>query len=237
MADARVVELAPGIYRVPTAPRDLVNSFLFAEDDGQVTLVDCGTTKAPRRLAAALTAIGAAPSDLTRIVLTHAHPDHAGGAEEVRRGSGGRVVVHAGDAGYARAGTAPPRDPSFLVSRLMQRLTSGRYPAVEVAEELTDGQLIDVRGGLRVVHTPGHTPGHVSLLHESSGVLITGDALFNWRGIGWSPKLLCTDFRMSQRTAHALGELDYTVAAFTHGPEIRHAAREQVREFLRRHQP
>lgn len=65
-------------------------------------------------------------------------------------------------------------------------------------------------------------------------MLVTGDALFNWRGIGWSIRYLCTDFPMSQRTAHTLGELEYTTAAFTHGPEIRHAAREQIREFLLR---
>lgn len=237
MANAPVVPLAPGVFRIPTAPRSLVNSFAFVEEDGQVTLVDCGTKKAPRKLTAALAAMGAAPSDVTRIVLTHAHPDHAGGAEEVRQGSGARVAVHSADAGYARAGTPPPRDRSFRLGRLLQRLPGGDFPAVDVGEELADGQVLDVAGGLRVVHTPGHSPGHVSLLHESSGVLITGDALFNWRGIGWSIKILCTDFRMSQRTAHVLGELEYTTAAFTHGPEIRHAAREQIRGFLRRHDP
>src|SRR4029079_2981569 len=98
MAAARVVELAPRVYRLPTAPRSLVNSFAFLDDDGQVTLVDCGTKKAPKRLPAALTDVGVDPSDVTRIVLTHAHPDHAGGAEEVRLGSGAPVLVHADDA-------------------------------------------------------------------------------------------------------------------------------------------
>lgn len=237
MAAARVVQLAPRVYRLPTAPRSLVNSFAFLDDDGQVTLVDCGTTRAPRRLAAALTELGAAPSDVTRIVLTHAHPDHAGGAEEVRRGSGAPVFVHTDDAAYARAGTPPPRDRSFRLGRLLQRLPGGDFPAVDVADELNDGQVLDVAGGLRVVHTPGHSPGHVSLLHEPSGVLITGDALFNWRGIGWSIRYMCTDFALSQRTAHALGELEYSVAAFTHGPELRDRAREQVRSFLRRNAP
>lgn len=237
MAAAPVVQLAPRVYRLPTAPRSLVNSFAFLDDDGQVTLVDCGTKKAPKRLAAALTELGVDPSDVTRIVLTHAHPDHAGGAEEIRRGSGAPVLVHADDAAYARAGTPPPRDRSFRLGRLLQRLPGGDFPAVDVADELTDGQVLDVAGGLRVVHTPGHSPGHVSLLHEPSRVLITGDALFNWRGIGWSIRYLCTDFALSQRTAHVLGDLEYSVAAFTHGPEIRDRAREQVRDFLRRNAP
>jgi glyoxylase-like metal-dependent hydrolase (beta-lactamase superfamily II) len=231
------VLIAPGVWRIPTAPRALVNSFAFAEDDGRVTLVDCGTKGAPGKIVTALEFIGAAPSDVTRIVLTHAHPDHAGGVEAVRAASGAPVAVHADDAPFARTGTPPPRDPAFRLARLLARVPGGDFPAVEVAEELADGQVLDVAGGLRVVHTPGHTPGHVSLLHERSRVLVTGDALFNWRGIGWSIRFLCTDFRLSQQTAHVLGELDYAVAAFTHGPEIRDDSREQVRGFLRRNAP
>ena len=54
-------------------------------------------------------------------------------------------------------------------------------------------------------------------------------------GMRWSPKSVCADFAMSRRTAHLLGELDYDVAAFTHGPEVRDQPREKVRRFLRRH--
>jgi len=58
----------------------------------------------------------------------------------------------------------------------------------------------------------------MSLLHEPSRVLITGDSIFNVLGLRWPMKSLCTDFRMSRRTAHELGELDYEVAAFTTAP-------------------
>ena len=86
-----------------------------------------------------------------------------------------------------------------------------------------------------MVHTPGHTPGHVSLLHEESGVLITGDAIFNMASrMRWPMAAICTSARQNQQSAHVLGELEYDVAAFTHGPEIRDRAREQVRGFLRR---
>ena len=65
-------------------------------------------------------------------------------------------------------------------------------------------------------------------------MLITGDALFNVAGVRWPVKLFCADFRMTQLTAHVLGELEYDVAAFTHGPEITDQARERVRGFLAR---
>jgi glyoxylase-like metal-dependent hydrolase (beta-lactamase superfamily II) len=101
-----------------------------------------------------------------------------------------------------------------------------------VGEELADGQVLDVAGGLRVVATPGHSPGHISLVHEASRTLITGDAIFNVLGVRYSPRVLCSDFRLNRRTAHVLGELEYDRAGFTHGPEIVDGAREAVRSFL-----
>lgn len=80
--------------------------------------------------------------------------------------------------------------------------------------------------------TPGHTPGHVSLLHEPTNLLVTGDALFNVLGLRHSPRPLCWDFRLCRRTVHQLGELDYERVAFTHGQEITSGAREAVRGFL-----
>ncbi len=52
--------------------------------------------------------------------------------------------------------------------------------------------------------------------------------------MSWPTKVVCTSFRQNVETAHVLGELDYSLAAFTHGPEIRDNAREQVRGFLQR---
>ncbi|MEU4679218.1 MBL fold metallo-hydrolase [Micromonospora sp. NPDC023737] len=234
MAQPPAVPLAPGLWRIPTAGRALVNSYALVDDDGSVTLVDCGVKRAPARIVRGLAAIGKSPADVTRIVLTHAHPDHAGGAAEVARRTGAPVVLHAADVEYAQAGHSPPRDPSVTGGRLFSRLGGGRFPAVDVAEPLADGDVLPVGGGLRVVHTPGHSPGHVSLLHEPTRVLITGDALFNVVGIRWPIKVLCTDFRMTQETAHVLAELEYDVAAFTHGAELTDNARERIRAFLRR---
>ncbi len=238
MAKDLVVPLAPGVWRIPLV-RDLVNGFILRDDDGQVTLVDMGVKRSGPKVIAALGAIGSAPSDVTRLVLTHAHPDHAGGAAHVARETGRRFTVHRDDAAYAAGGSSPPRDPSFLLGRLFSRLSRpGKdFPPIVVEHEMVDGEVLPIAGGLRVVHTPGHSPGHVSLLHENSNTLITGDAIFNVRGLRWPIKSFCTDFRMTQQTAHLLGELDYDVAAFTHGAELRDRPREAIRGFLSRHRP
>lgn len=234
MAQPPAVALAPGVWRIPTLGPHWVNSYALTDDDGAVTLVDCGLERAPARIVAGLAAIGRHPSDVTRIVLTHAHPDHAGGAAELARRTGARVAVHDGDAGYAAAGSPPRQDRSIAAGRLFARLASGRFPPVPVGERLRDGQLLPVGGGLRVVPTPGHSPGHVSLLHEPTRLLIAGDAIFNVRGMRYAPKMLCSDFRLSRRSAHELGELDYDRVAFAHGPEILDDARAAVRGFLAR---
>ena len=100
---------------------------------------------------------------------------------------------------------------------------------VAVGEELTDSQVVPFAGGIRVIHTPGHSPGHASYLHEESGTLITGDAIFNVLGRRWPMKMLCSNFAMTKQTAHRLGELEYSTAAFTHGPEITDRPREAIR--------
>ena len=222
--------LAPGLWRVPTVPWDLINSFLIRAEDGSITLVDTGLKTAPARVVAALTEIGSGPSDVTTIVLTHAHPDHAGGAADLSRRTGRGITVHAEDAEYVRTGSSPSRDESFRLGRLLMR-TPGAESA-PVARTMSDGELLD-GSELRVHHTPGHTPGHCSLLHEPSGTLITGDAIWNMRSRRtWPVMAFCTNAALTEQTAATLGELEYTTAAFTHGPEIRGTGREAIREFL-----
>jgi len=228
-----VVAVGKGVYRIPTAG-DFINSFAFVEDDGSVTLVDTGTRLATKRIVKGLASFGKHPRDVQRIILTHAHSDHAGSAARLlphTRATG--AYVHIDDADYIREGTPAPYTSAVL--GMLDRLPGMGFPACPVDRTITDGEVIPVAGGLQVLHTPGHTPGHVSLLHQSSGVLITGDSIFNMnRRMTWPFKMACTDFPLNKRTAAVLADVEYRVAAFTHGPHIDSGAREAVRGFLRR---
>ena len=159
MASTPAIELAPGVFRIPTAGKNLINSFALVQDDGSVTLVDTGLKRAPARIVAGLAAIGKHPRDVTRIVLTHVHPDHAGGAAEMSRQTGAPVLVHGDDHGWARTGRiGGANDRSTLLGRLFARTGDARIEAFEPGPALSDGEVLPVSGGLRVVHTPGPLP-------------------------------------------------------------------------------
>jgi glyoxylase-like metal-dependent hydrolase (beta-lactamase superfamily II) len=227
-----VVPLAENIWRIPTAPASLINSFALRDDDGGITLIDAGLRWASGPILAALTTLDAKPADVRRIVLTHSHSDHAGALATLAETTGAGVHAHEREAIYLREGRIPPSGGG-RAARLLDRINRRMVRPVTVAEEFRDGAVIPAAGGLRVVHTPGHSPGHVSLLHEPTGVLITGDAVFNIRGLRWPPSWVCTDASLNRRSADRIGDLDFEIAAFTHGTEVRRNARQAVRAFLR----
>src|SRR6476469_4066124 len=127
MAKDLVVPLAPNVWRIPLV-RDLVNGFALRDDDGQVTLVDMGISRSGPKVLAALAAIGSSPSDVTRLVLTHAHPDHAGGARHGARFHGPprrRGIRQRGDLATARP-QLPARAALRPDGAARSRLRAGR---------------------------------------------------------------------------------------------------------------
>lgn len=231
VTEPAAIPLAPNLWRVPTAPFDLVNSFIVRGDDDSLTVVDTGMRTAPPRILAALRELRSDPAEVTTIVLTHAHPDHAGGAARLARETGTGITAHPGDAGYIESGTLPPVDPTFPLGRIVRRV-SPAPEAAPIAATMRDGELL--KGcDLRVHHTPGHSPGHCSLLHEPSQTLITGDCIWNaYATRTWPVLMLCTNAAQNEKTAATLADLEYRNAAFTHGPEIMGTGRDAVRLFL-----
>ncbi|SEG75218.1 Glyoxylase, beta-lactamase superfamily II [Paenibacillus sp. UNC499MF] len=165
---------------------------LFDKDSW--TLVDTGMPgSAPAILELAKQAgIGELP--LRSIVLTHQDIDHIGGLPGILAAAGGQtdVLAHPGDEG-AINGTQPmlkmtaERLAGFLeqvpadVREQFER-TFLNPPGPNVDRTLADGETLPCGGGLTVIHTPGHTPGHVSLYHAPSKTLIAGDAMIAKNG-------------------------------------------------------
>jgi glyoxylase-like metal-dependent hydrolase (beta-lactamase superfamily II) len=178
------MEIAPGIRRLGTG---LVNVYLL-EEAGEITIVDAGAPGQWRDLPGELAAMGRSLEDVRALVLTHAHTDHVGFAERIRRERGVPVRVHADDAALARGEVKTVRDPNgpgsggwsiraigrfavFALSHGMARVT----PIAEVGTFL-DGATLDVPGAPRVVHVPGHTAGSVALHAAARDAVFVGDA-------------------------------------------------------------
>lgn len=167
-------ELAPGITRIPTRG-DGDNCFLVAEEDG-LTLVDVGWKNAPTVIRQAVEENGGSLADIRRIVITHAHPDHVRGLAELAARTGARVLIHESEAPWLAAGRVPSTGRSGAFGRAIDRLPLLHWQPVTATETVADGALV---GSLQVIHTPGHSPGHIVLHHEPSGAILVGDAVFH----------------------------------------------------------
>ena len=171
-----------GIYITPyiveeESPRDL-------------TLVDtCFTAELPK-LIKHVEDEGYDIKNVKRLILTHTHPDHVQAANEVRRITGAKIYAHWLDAGFLRHDPpyhGPPTHQmigqmleklGFSEEQVLKKYGTMARDAVQVDYELSEGDRV---GRLKVVHTPGHTPGHISLYSEEDAALIGGDVL--WDGV------------------------------------------------------
>ncbi len=236
------VDCARDVARVATA---IVNCYLVGDAGGWV-LVDTGIGGfAPliRRAAEARFGAGAKP---LAIVLTHGHFDHAGNVATLARRWKVPTYAHALELPYLTGQSDyPPQDPTVggaiaLMSRAFPR--GGRE--IDADLRLLEGNRIPEMPGWTWHHTPGHTPGHVSLFRESDRVLLAGDALATMDMDSWAeqvrrtprpcgpPAPLTTDWDAARRSVNLIASLEPQVVAAGHGlPLCGDAVSESVRQF------
>jgi glyoxylase-like metal-dependent hydrolase (beta-lactamase superfamily II) len=222
-----VKAVADGVWEIGIG---YVHAHLIAVDDGLV-LVDTGIAGRFARLVSAVTATGHRVEDLRTVLLTHRHPDHTGTLAELRRRTGARVVAHVADAPVIRGDAPQP------LHGVLMRLTA---PFMKAEPAPVDAEL-DGDGptgvpGIVAVHTPGHTPGHLSyLLERDGGVLFAGDAATVWFGkVRSSPAPVTEDRTMADHSVRRLAGLDFRVAVFGHGRAVTGGAVDRFREYAAR---
>ena len=133
-------------------------------------LVDAGPSGHARKIIDAIRSIGISPSTITGIVLTHFDYDHSGSAQELSQELNAPVSIHKADASLLIQPQECPGLRRFLYHPPIPRLL--RWRPLQADIELSSG---DTLGDWKVLHTPGHTPGSISLVRGTVGLV--GDAL------------------------------------------------------------
>lgn len=156
-------------------------------------VVDTGVAGSGGAIAAALGEVGLDWKAVAHVILTHHHPDHVGGLGE---------VLEAATDSAAYAGTED-------------------IPSINSPRELSPIADGDNVFGLHVIATPGHTPGHISVLDESAAVLVAGDAINGVNGgVGGANPRFSHDMTIANQSVKKLADLSFETVYFGHGEPV-----------------
>lgn len=217
-------EVADDVFHLPLSPRASVNAYLIGD-----TLVDAGVSLQAGRVLAQIRGRAVAQH-----VITHAHPDHAGGSRKVVDAL--RIPVRAGalDLPALHSGKTALELPGPLGA--VGRKVGGFSPVPEAAA-LRAGDVVGP--DFVVLDTPGHSVGHISLWRARDGVLICGDVVNTMDlkttrpGLREPPSPLTPDPARNRESIRTLADLEPRLVLAGHGPPVTNAAT-PFREFAGR---
>lgn len=199
-----------------------VNMYLIAEAHG-LTLVDTGTRAGAKAVLRALERRGYQPTDLKHILITHSDPDHAGGAAALKRATGATLYASPHEAEAMAQGRVSRAFRGSRLARALFQLSSLVMPIAPIQADRTidDGVVLPMLGGLLVVGTPGHTPGHLSFFAPGPGLLFAGDSLFSGRhGLEFRDAPVVWDYAAGRASVRKQARLGAKRILCGHGPVV-----------------
>jgi glyoxylase-like metal-dependent hydrolase (beta-lactamase superfamily II) len=238
-----LTEVGDGVIAV--RGRDV--NWTILRDGASFTLVDAGYPGYAGAVRESVKRAGLTLAKLEAIVVTHAHVDHIGGVPAVLADAHAPVFVGGSELPMAageRVESAGPLDvarriwkPRFVPWSLRITAAGGtKHVTVPDARGVDDGAVLDIPGQPAVVHTPGHTSGHICLV--AGGVLMTGDALITGhavtgrRGPQMTADFFHTDADQASASLDRIAGVDASVIVPGHGPVWNGSASDAV-EFAR----
>ena len=234
------MEIIPNVHLVPGVRG--VNVYLLLS--AKLTLVDTGMPGSDGAILSYIDSLGLSTTGLSRIVITHHHVDHVGGAAALRQRTSAPLLAHPADAPFI-SGEQPPLPPQSTLVRILFRFLGSVLPRakpVPVDSALRDGDRLDtfaplsagLLGGAAVVHVPGHSPGSIALHLPSERLLICGDTISHRGGrLGPPPKLFTADMDQAIASLRRMAQLEFDVLCPGHGAPIVGGADEQLRAMVR----
>ena len=220
------MEVLSGVHAVPS----IRLSRIYLIEGEQLVLIDSGLPWNVGTVMRYISSIGRRPEELALVLMTHSHPDHSTGAHGISKRTGAEIVAHAADTS-AHAG----RESSLSYMRVFTSLPVPvpflrRTPVARLVE---DGEVLQVLGGIRVIHSPGHTPGSVCYLLEGRSLLFSGDTAFSdGRRISRSLPFFGSHTGDYRRSLDRLAQLEFDTMCGGHGEPLVGGASDKLRELL-----
>jgi glyoxylase-like metal-dependent hydrolase (beta-lactamase superfamily II) len=216
----------PNVYNLSNM---LVGRVYVIRDPDGLTIIDTSIPGKAGAILDQITAHGGRPENVKRILITHAHPDHIGSLRELQARTGAQVWASAGERAVIAERAEIPRVPvADLPAHLRPfRTPSVRFDPTPVHRVLQEGEtLAEVLGGLQVVATPGHAPGHIAFWQPDQGILFCGDVMMHLQPNLHLPFRIATvDMAENLRSLGRVATLDAEVLCLGHGePLVRKTA-------------
>ena len=234
---ARVGEVIPGLHQrgMLTTSAFLVITPHAETGEPSVTVIDSGWRYFHHdRVLSYLRRLGYGPESVSALISTHFHPDHVGGMARLHRATRAPVAAHRVEApdlaGEPGRGMPNPVKPKWLRPLMWPLLAPTKPAHVPVARTLDDGDTLPLLGGATVIHTPGHTPGSISLHFPNEGVLLVADAVQRYQERLTLPsRWFSSDMEAAKESVRKLALLDFEIICFSHFEPMRNGARAALR--------
>jgi glyoxylase-like metal-dependent hydrolase (beta-lactamase superfamily II) len=215
------MKITENVFLIPNL---VCNTYVIIDPDG-LTIIDSGLPRSEKKILAFVASLGKSAQDVKHIILTHSDIDHVGGLAALQKATGARTFAGPIEAEAIAKGKASReiKPKGFSLRRVLLAIVGPFFKAApfQVHETVTEGQTLPVLGGLQVLETPGHTPGHISLFSPSTGVLFCGDSIVaDENGLHGSRPGLTWDEGQARASERKQAGLGARIVCSGHGPIV-----------------
>lgn len=227
-------QIIPGLY---TFSGLLVGRVYLIEDPDGLTIIDASLASATPKILRQLASMGRKPSEVKRILITHAHPDHVGGLPALKQATGAEVICSVGERPFVEGAAEIPRAAEDSLSPLARRMLPPptTMPGTPVARTLEDGAwLPEVMGGLQAIATPGHAPGHMAYWQPQKRIVFCGDVIMRLPRLRLPFAAFTVDMAENKRSIQKIVQLRPDIVCFGHGKPVMQRATEVLQAFAQK---